>query len=82
MLRQTGISYWTTKGQRQLTSACLPFGFAFALDLDEEPFLAGTLEASESRSILSHQLCRMVDTIEHTGHLPQLLVSLIAPRGA
>ena len=82
MLRQTGVSYWTTKGRRQLTSACLPLGLAFALALDEEPFLAGTLEASESRSILSYQLCQFAEIIRHTGHLPQLLVSLMAPRGA
>jgi len=43
---------------RQLTKACLLFGFAFAFDFDEEAFLAGILEASESRSILLYQLNR------------------------
>jgi hypothetical protein len=43
---------------RELTKACLPFGFAFAFAFDEEAFLAGILEASESRSILLCQLNR------------------------
>jgi len=46
--------FWT----RKPTKACLPFGFAFAFDFDEEAFLAGILEASESRSILLYQLNR------------------------
>jgi hypothetical protein len=61
----------------QLTNACLPLGLAFGLAFDEEPFLAGMLDASESRSILLYQLCKGWKFDEHTDHPPQLSVSLI-----
>ena len=77
ILRQTVVSYILCFERLWLTKACLPLGFAFAFDFDEEPFLAGILEASESRSILIESAESKLELVQHTGHLPQLLVSFI-----